>query len=417
MPTLNALNPSTTDQDLRGRVMAKKVLKKGKNKASNSAPKPQAKAPTSAPAVPAPAKPAKKPAETKIKRGIAAAVDLPSVLVPFFVWIMIYLIGHGISKYDTSLFGVDLDRTLIFIVGGATLLFFIVTPVYRNRRQLTKGFAKAIIYGGTALSLVVCSLGLYTAGMWGTPVAEGTVTTGSMETVDLPGTSYTLFVRGHFPDKDKVQQEVEAEDAAAEQAKAEGKEPAKPRQTGSYKLGGPYELRLLTPESLDVVESYKGKFEQERQRRRVSKRGRGYLEVLHTTNTFDLRVDHPGQYQLQLALVSGDLLPKAEFAVYRDRRFPMVLALLGLICAFGFGLIDFLVRPLRVDSYFAPAIGIAYGFTTYFASTAIPMPNFSIMGVSLMVGAVGGGGSAYVMYIAANKLFEKIVRKYLWSLT
>ncbi len=366
---------------------------------------------------PVPVEPKAKPKDTKVKRGIAAAVEVPSMIVPFLVWVVVYFITHFLAKYDTRVFGVDLDRQLMLVAGGVTLIFFVVVPVYRNRAQLTKGFAKGIIYGGMGLALLVFGFSVYTAADWGPAVASGTVKAGTeLVNVNLPDTRYTLFVRGSFPEMDSEQQKLEDQEAAAKKAKAEGKETKKVRRTGTYKVSGPYELRLVTSQNLDVVDSFKGTFEQERQRRRLSKKSRGYLDVIHTTKLFPLRVDKPGDYKFQLALMGGDLSQDIEFAIYHDRQFPVIIGLIGAVLAFFFGFIDTLIKPLRVDSYFAPAIGIAAGFTAYFTSTAIPEADFSAMGVSLMVGAVMGGGSSYALYLISTKPYTAIARKFMWTL-
>lgn len=395
------------------------MAKKGSKKTGNGRKDAGTPQPTAQPIVPQSAPP-KKPApktETKMKRGIAASVEVPSVVVPFMIWVAVYLVSHFAAKYDARLLGFELDILLMLIAGGATLLFFIAVPLFRNRGQLTKPFAKRIVYGGSAVALIVCGLGVFVAADWGTSVAEGTLRAGpEMTTVNLPSKHLKLFVQGKFPDKDREQIALADAEAKAAAAKEQGQEVEKVRRAGSYKLAGAYELRLVRPDTGDAVESYKGKFEQERKRRRLSKRARGYLDVVHTTQLFDLRVDRAGEYNLQLALVGGDLESNVEFAVYRDLRFPVVISVLGAIIAFFFGLIDTLVKPLRVDSYFAPAIGIAFGFTAYFASTTIPGGTFSGMGVSLMVGAVMGGGSAYGLYLISGKVYEKIIRKYMWSL-
>ncbi|MDP8223582.1 MAG: hypothetical protein P9L99_09500 [Candidatus Lernaella stagnicola] len=408
--------------------MAKKGDKKGKRSqkkkqqpnGAQQPPPPQTpeNPPPQTPEPPPPTPTPPKAKDTKIKRGIAAAVELPSVIVPFIAWLLVYLVSHFVTKYDASLFdGLQLDGVFMLIAGGATILFFIVVPVYRNRSQLTKPFAKAIVFGGAAVSLLICGAAVHFAADWGKPVAEGTIkATAGTGTINLPGTRYTLYLKGHFAEMDREQQKLADEEEKVAEAKKAGKEAKKVQRAGTYKLSGTYEMRLLTPETLDVIDNFPGKFEQERQRRRVSKRGRGYLDVIHTTKLFSLRVDSPGEYKMQLARIGGDLTENIEYAVYHDRQFPLIISLLGAIFIFIFGFIDYLIRPLRADSYFAPAIGIAFGFTAYFASTSVPGITFSAMGVSLIVGSIMGGGSGYVLYLLSTKPYVAIAKKYMWTL-
>jgi hypothetical protein len=260
--------------------------------------------------------------------------------------------------------------------------------------------------------MVVGGFGVYAAADFGRPKAQGVIAAGPADaksaTIHAPGPGCRLFLRGHFPEVDQIRREAE-EDAAS------GKK--KKSQVGTYKLSGGYAIRLASADGATVLDNYTGKFEQERSYRRISKKGRGYLDVVRTTMNYPLKVNQAGDYQLQVVSLGDKLEPKVEYEIYADRQFPLVYGALGLIMVFLYGLIDTLIKPLRVDSYFALTIGLVYGFLAYFSSTAMPNAPYSVVGVSLMVGGLVGGALAYAVFLAGGKIYQNINRRWQLSLS
>ncbi|NLH51026.1 MAG: hypothetical protein GX444_20815 [Myxococcales bacterium] len=392
------------------------MARKGSNKGAENPPKKAEGIPETAPEKQgkngkAARKPGEKEAATKKpKRGIAATTELPSLVVPGTVWLVLLLLGYLLASYDHYLFKVELDSSLEIVVGLATLLLFVGGPIYRNYRQLTRPVAKGIILGGGALTILICAASVYFAANFGEPIGSGIIAAGATDSkkveIQLPGTHYRLFLRGHFPEIDKKQKEME-------EAANKGKKGAD-KMLGSYKLSGAYALQLRSADGQSIIDNYNGKFEQERSMRRLSKRGRGYLEVMRTMTLNDLDVKHPGTYTLQVVSLGENLEQKLEYAIYRDRQYPWTLAVIGLVVVFWFGLVDLLIKPLRVDSYFAACAGFSFGFIAYFNSTTIPNSLFSTLGVSLIIGGFIGAGTAYLVFLAAKKLYTPLIRR--WQL-
>jgi hypothetical protein len=385
---------------------------------------------------------AKEAEAKKPKRALAATVETPSVFLPAIIWLGILVVGYAVAQFDKAVFGVDLSVILMFIVGGASLLFVVGAPIYRNYRQLRRPFARAIVIGGSAVALLVCGFAVVTGATFGDPVAKGVIPKGKSETskvmIHTPGTHYRLFLQGRFPSVDQKQKAADDATAAATgttgatgavgaagttgatgAAGAAGTTGAtatkKAPPTGNYKLEAAYDVQLRSADGRPVSGGdYAGKFEQERTYRRVSKRAHGAVEVVKTLMPHVLNVPAPGDYELQVAMLGDQAEPQIEFAVYADRQFPIVLTIFGALTAFLFGLVDWLIKPLRIDSYFAVAGGIAYGFAAYFAVYAMPNARFNDLAVSLLIGGVMGAGLAYGVCLASAKLYQKIHRK--WQL-
>jgi hypothetical protein len=386
--------------------MAKKIPKNANGKASNGV-----ESPPQSDEEKEQRREAKEEAARKLKRGIAATVEVPSIIVPGLIWLGVLLVGYAVSQLDHRLLGTELDTYMIYATGLATVLMFSLGPLYRNARQLRKPFAKAIVGVGTAIAVVGGAFAIYSGANFGQPVAQGTVLAGPTDTKNLnfqvPGKHYRLFLHGQFPEMDKIRQEAEAAAAKGDKTRL---------RSGAYRLSGAYAVQLRTADGQKVLETYDGKFEQERTYRKLSKKARGYLDVVKTSILNDLTVPAAGEYQLQVVTLGDQLEPKIEFAVYPKRQFPWLFMLLGLVFTFLYGLIDTLIKPLRVDSYFAITIGLLYGFLAYFVLTAMPHAPYSLFAFGFMVGGLFGAGVAYGIFLLSGKLYARINKRFQLSL-
>ena len=350
----------------------------------------------------------------KSKRKIAAAVENPSLVIPALVVLVVIILAYGVAKYDETLIDVDLDHILMLVVSFLTVAFLIIAPIYRNARQLTKPFARILIGVVALLSLAICGFSLYFGVYFGQPVAQGTIdadeAAAKMTSFTAPGTHYRIFLRGSFP---PLEQEEEAEKPDDDE-EAKKKKKSKKR---SFTRSGNYSLQIRKSDGRTVVADYAGSFEQQHTRRKLSKRGRGYLDIMKITSLEPLNLPASGDYQIHVLSLGKELEPKIEYAIYHDRQWPLVTALIGLILTFIIGIIDFLMKPMRTESYFALGTGTAFGFTSYFVMDASPLSPYGSLAIDLLVGAVMGGGIAYIIISFAPKLYTPIARRFKWSLT
>lgn len=388
--------------------------------------------------------PEKEAPAKKTKRKIAPTIEAPSVLIPAVVAFVLFLLSYILAKYDTFMFGREMDYYAMMVTGFSVVLFAVLVPIYRNRRQLTTGFAKATIYGVSAFSLLACGYSIFTGVDFGETLAQGDVMVGEKVAFEVPGKHYQIFLRGFFPEPEAEEQEQQATPAEQEPAAAtpEQEQPATEEQPGEqeatteqtpeqtdqkdkkpkatkprvYKLTGNYSIRVSNADTGEVIQDFTGTFESKRTRRRVSKKGRDYVEVLKTNSLKDLNLPRSGKYQIHIITLGDELAKKVEFSVYHQRQMPSVLALIGILVAFILGFVDYLIKPLRVDSYFAIATGVAFGFTSYFSIDTNPINQFGTMAIDLLVGGVMGGGVAYLVYMLGTKVYENIARRYKLSL-
>lgn len=359
------------------------------------------------------------------KRNVTSALDLPSIAIPGGIVAGIILLCYILATYDTALFKTDLDHILMLVAGGCTVLFFVAAPIYRNGKQLTKPFAKTIVGVLGLLTLLICGYALYTGANFGEPIAEGVILAGEndakMISFNSPGTHYRIFLRGSFPaydpEKEAAAEKAEQE-AQKQQQTTDGKKQATPakKKQGSFKVSGTYAIQVRAADGRTAITDYSGAFEQMHTRRKVSKKARGYVDVLKTSVLKPLNLPQPGEYQLHVLSLGSELDQQVEYAIYRDMQYPMLVALIGLLAAFVMGLIDHLIKPLRVESYFAVLTGMAFGFASYFNMDAGPISPFGTMAIDLLVGCVMGGGIAYVIYSVAGKAYSAIARRMKWSL-
>ena len=350
-----------------------------------------------------------KPVEKKErKRVIAGTVETPSIIVPLMIWGALFIVCYALAAIDHRLFGREFDGVLMWIAGLATVVFAVVVPIHRNRRLLTKPFAKGLVFGLGALTLLVGAYAVWAGANFGQPLARGEVRPGEKIEFSVPGSYYRLFVRGFFPPP-----EPEATPEAALPGKPT---PTPSRKPASFKLTGNYSVRISAAQTNEVVKDYTGTFEDRQTYRRVSKRGRDYVHVLKSTELNDLLLPRPGAYQISVLTLDQKLEQKIEYAVYQKRQFATPVFLLGLIAAFLLGLIDHLARPLRVGTFFAVYSGLAYGFGGYLLMTANPINPFSTLAVAILVGFVMGGSMAYAIFTLAGKAYDSIARKYRLSL-
>ena len=344
------------------------------------------------------------------KRGLAATVELPSVVTPLLIWGGIFSVCYLLASLDQSLFGREIDPIMMWIAGVATILFAIVTPVYRNYRQLTKRFAKVIVFAVSAASLVIGVYAVWAGVSFGQPVARGDVHPGEKVAFHVPGSSYRLFLRGFFPP-------IKNEEPANEPTLPGKPAPKKSSKPTAFKVVGNYSVRISQADNDAVVQDFAGNFEDKQTYRRLTKRGRDYVHVLKTTALNDLSLPRAGDYRISVVTIDPKLEQKLEYAVYEKRQFPTPVFLVGLLASFLLGLIDYLARPLRMGSFFAVFIGLAYGFAGYLLLAANPISPFSALAVDMLVGFVMGGSLGYAVYTVSAKLYDGIARKYRLSLT
>lgn len=350
----------------------------------------------------------------KVKRGMGTTVELPSVLVPTLALIVLYLIAYFVAHYTHA------DSIVMVVVGLATLVYVAGTPVYRNYRQLTKPFAKRIIIGGFIFALAVCGPLVFFAAYFGEPLAGGEILQGETKEFNLNHLHYRLFLHGAFPKTDE-ERKMDGEDLKKEEKQAtEGKEEKdKTKQTKAAPRHqeGNFELRLYPAASDSAVESYKGKFRRDVSRRRVSKRGHGYVLDDETMRFYNLNVGNKGGYRPTINTIGGQLEDRMHFGVYPDRQYPYVYiaAILCILVSFIFGLIDTLIKPLRQTSYFAPAVGILFGLTFYFTATAMPDAPLDLL--RWLTGGIMGGALGYGVYLLSTKFYQRIINRYMLDLS
>jgi len=351
----------------------------------------------------------------KVKRGMGTTVELPSVLVPTLALIVLYLVAYFVAYYS------HLDSAMMVIISLATLAYMAGAPVYRNYRQLTKPFAKWIILGGFVFSLVVCVPIVYFAAHFGKPLAGGEIQKGETSEFTLKRSHYRLFLHGAFPKTDQEKEmdgenlkKKEDEETAEEKGEEKKEQKAQPP---SRHQEGTFELRLYPAASDSAVDSYKGKFRRDVSRRRVSKRGRGYVLDEETMRFYDLNVRNKGDYRLTINTIGGQLESRMHYGIYPDRQYPYVYlaAFLCIVVSFFFGLIDTLIKPLRQTSYFAPAVGILYGLTFYAAATAMPDAQLDLL--KWLTGGIMGGALGYGIYLVSTKLYRRLINRYMLDLS
>jgi hypothetical protein len=341
----------------------------------------------------------------KKKRALAAQIESPSIITPALIWAGVFAACYIAAGIDE-----DLNGLMMWIAGVATILFSTVTPIYRNRRQLTKGFAQAIVYGLGVLSLAIGVYAVWASVDFGRPVTRGEIHPGEKLSFKAPGSRYRLFIHGFFPPPT----EEEPEKIPVLPGKKPPKQAARPT---TYSLTGNYSVRVSAAADGSVVQDFSDVLKETQGYRKMYRRGKGYVHMIKTTKLEDLILPKPGEYLFSVVTLDSKLEQKLEYAVYEKRQFWWPIFIVGFIASLLLGLIDHLMRPLRVDSYFAVFAGVTYGFAGYLTSSALPDSPFSSMAVAILVGFVVGGSLGYAVFMAAAKLYDGVARKYRLSLT
>jgi len=344
----------------------------------------------------------------KTKRKLSPSLELPSLAVPAIVWLGLLILCYAGARLDQTIFARNLDSWMMLVAGLSTVLFLVAAPIYRNARQLTKRFMKILVGGAGLFTLVICMAGIWSGVEFGRPITNSVVSAKEGEaqskTFAAPGKHYRIFINGSFKDIS------EQEQAAADQEQ-------KKKKKQQFKLTGNYSLQIRAADGRTVVSDYSGTFEQERTYRRVTKKGHDYVNVIKTSAFKELDLPQPGEYEIKIISLDQNLKPELRVEILPDRQYPVAVIILGAFVVLIMGFADFVIKPLRVDSYFGLATGMAFGFVGYFLLDAMPNGAFDMLGIDLLVGMVIGGGFAYIILLAAERVYARINRKYKLTLT
>ena len=324
----------------------------------------------------------------KKKKAFVIREEHPGLVLPFAILVLILVVlGIG-NKY----FFDDVGRVLPLFIGGISIIIFLsLAPFFHNKNYLYPSAIKKLTIISVPL-LIVCCGGIFLFATWSiSPVHQGSVNLSEPENVFQLNSSglYGLFVKGSFKGEER-----EPEEDASKII----------RKTGSYKMS------ITSKDGQDEGKIIVGKFKQSSKKRKLAKRGRGYV-VNRNTSNFDGFWGKPGPYNIELTGVSGDINDQLEVDVYKKGVIVYLLMLLGLIPIFFGNFIDSIIRSSRILSMIGPGTGACWGFVTLFYFESSPIIKFPTMVMDVFIGGFAGAMIAYGLLAITKKWYQNIILK------
>lgn len=330
---------------------------------------------------------------------------------PMLLPLVIYSV-FAIACYVLGTFEI-LSRPLTFsafALGSFLIAGYVIVAMRFEHLKSSLGIGLVALWA--ALTLLAMALPLKSAIFYSEPTVEKLLTSGArtMEVVqDGKGRKYMALLNGHFTKLDEIIAEEQAAQAVADQS-AEGKKEDKKKQK-SYFLEGAYTLALQDKNKAELNE-YEGRFTAQGQKRRLSKKGRGYLETHNTTTKHVFKLPkQDGPFELTLTFLDEELSKGIDVIIYPWKNYPILNYFLAIIAMLVGSVIDHLLKAKKNPGWFTFGAGIFGGFGNYYLTEATPLTTINIFVFDLVIGGVIALVFAFGILYGMDPLLTKINRK------
>ena len=327
--------------------------------------------------------PASPPSKTKKKKAFVIREEHPGMIVPLVaVVLVLFVMGAG------DAYGFIARVPALLCGGAAILLFLTIAPIYYVKLYLYPKGLRAILALVSVLTLGGCGVIVW-LGSWTQPPVYQVSVNASDPLVEtkLESGRYSLLLQGAFREDE------------------EGKE-----KKGSYNVEGSYDLLLSTSDGA-LNKPFTGTFKEQRKKRKLSKKKRGYQEIRRTIDFDTFRNSKNGEIQLRLNNISSTLEDRMEVEIYKSGLVVYFLMFLAIPAVLLANFVDSIIRASRITSLLGYAVAAAFGFSIYFYFESSPIVHYSTMAIDLLTGGLLGVLAAAGLSTWLNKTYASIALK------
>lgn len=327
-----------------------------------------------------------KTGKAKKNRPAVLREDHPGMVVPAVLAVILLLVLGAADKYGF------VSRVPALLGGGLVVfLLFCLAPLYYNKNYLYPRDLK-LVSTMAVLVVFLCGGGMFYFAVWSQPpVVEQTLDRATPNAnLQLDAGHYALYIVGAFLDES-----VHTDD----------------KKKRGMKVNGNFKIAMSSSQGADLQETFAGRFDQIRKKRKLSKKNRGYQEIVKTDHFQRFTMKRSGPVDLRLEELSETLQDELRLEIYHAERISIFLLVLGVVGVLLGNFVDSVIRSSRITSLFGPSLAAVLGFAAYFYYESSPAVRFSTMAIDVLVGGIVGVLIAYGLFNALRTWYASLALK------